>query len=108
MPTQAERLAALERTVHGMNVLTEERENQRVERAEERRRAEEAILVRLDNLEAAVESLTKDVHVMIKETKSHVRRATCINGAAKVLQGAGAGGPLLVAIYILLEKFGLL
>ena len=83
MPTIEERLGVIETQIY------------------ERR---EAIDRRLSAIEGKLEHLTT-------ETQKHVFKATCINGSAKIVQGASAGGGVvgaIIAIVWLLKQLGLL
>ena len=85
MPTVEERLAVIEE----QNIARLREDNQR--RTEIDRR--------FTGLEGKIDHL-------VTITQQHTFKATCINGGAKVLQGAGAGSGVLLAIYIILEKLG--
>ena len=83
MPTVEERLATLEAN------------------AQERRAEMER---RFTGLETKMDRL-------VEMTSHHVFRATCINGSAKVLQGASAGGGVIgaaIAIVWALKQLGLI
>jgi hypothetical protein len=59
------------------------------------------LMRRMAGLEAAMDRLTE-------ATNKHVFKSTCVNGGAKVLQGASAGGGVLLAVYVVLEKLGVI
>ena len=66
---------------------------------------------RLTAIEGSISSMGTKLDALTVATQSHVFRATCINGSAKVLQGASAGGGVIgaaIAIVWALKQLGLI
>ena len=88
-----------------------EREQGRLERIEEQRRTADDLVRRLAGLDQSVRSLETTVSDLASRTRTHLVAATCINGGAKVLQGASAGGGVIggaIAVVYLLKQLGFL
>lgn len=107
MQTHNEELYNLERRVTVIETQMQERASQREEREQERRNANAEVLRRLSTVEATLVEVRQQLIKLTEQTKSHVVKATCINGSAKILQGAGAtggiGGGIIMAIWALKE-----
>lgn len=78
-----------------------------MERIVQRTSHDAEMLRRIDNLELALESLSKDLRADIqqlaRETRNHVRVASCFKiGSQSILYGGGGGG--IVAVVVMMGK----
>lgn len=100
MPTIEERLGIIE------TQNTERLREEHLRRMEVDRRLG-GIEGGLSLLTSNITTLTLSMHTLTETTKAHAFKATCINGGAKLLQGAsatgGVTGGIIAAIWALKE-----
>ena len=92
MPSVEERLAAIETRME--------------ERGRDVDRRLGAVEASITALASAVGIMTSSLSTLTETTKSHMLKATCINGGAKVLQGGGAASGIAATVFYIGSRLG--